>query len=90
MSPYAEPLDGSFATEVGRVAVDRGTTVVAGMFEQSDDPGRPYSTLVVRGGAEAAYRKVHLYDSFGPASPTGSRPGRSSRPWSRSVIGRSG
>jgi deaminated glutathione amidase len=65
VSPYAEPLDGSFATEVGRVAVARGTTVVAGMFEQSDDPGRPYSTVVVRGGVEAAYRKVHLYDSFG-------------------------
>ena len=65
VSPYAEPLDGPFATEAARVAVARGTTVVAGMFEQSDDPDRPYNTLVVRGGAEAAYRKVHLYDSFG-------------------------
>lgn len=65
VSPYAEPLDGPFATEVARVAGARGTTVVAGMFERSDDPDRPYNTLVVRGGAEASYRKVHLYDSFG-------------------------
>jgi len=65
VSPYAEPLDGPFATEVARVADARRTTVVAGMFERSDDPTRPYNTLVVRGAAEAAYRKVHLYDSFG-------------------------
>jgi predicted amidohydrolase len=65
VSAYAERLDGPFATEVSRVAAERGTTVVAGMFEVSDDPGRPFNTLVVRGAAEAAYRKVHLYDSFG-------------------------
>jgi len=65
VSPFAEPLDGPFATEVARVADARGSTVVAGMFERSGDPGRPFNTLVVRGGAEAAYRKVHLYDSFG-------------------------
>jgi predicted amidohydrolase len=65
ISPYAEPLDGPFATEVARVAGARGTTVVAGMFEPGDDPGRPFNTLVVRGGAEASYRKIHLYDSFG-------------------------
>jgi deaminated glutathione amidase len=65
VSPYAEPPAGPFATEVARVADDRGTTVVAGMFEKSDDPARPYNTLVVRGRVEAAYRKVHLYDSFG-------------------------
>ena len=35
------------------------------MFEPGDDPGRPFNTLVVRGGAEASYRKIHLYDSFG-------------------------
>ncbi|QYJ03500.1 carbon-nitrogen hydrolase family protein [Nocardioides panacisoli] len=65
VGPYAEPLDGPFATEVARVAADRGTTVVAGMFEQSEDPERPYNTLVVRGAVETAYRKIHLYDSFG-------------------------
>ena len=65
VSAYAEPSDGAFASEVGRVADDRGTTVVAGMFERSDDPARPFNTLVVRGAASADYRKVHLYDSFG-------------------------
>ncbi|WP_243058448.1 carbon-nitrogen hydrolase family protein [Nocardioides sp. SR21] len=65
VSPYAEPVDGAFATEVGRVATDRGATLVAGMFEPGADPARPFNTLVVRGGAEASYRKIHLYDSFG-------------------------
>ena len=35
------------------------------MFETSADPARPYNTLLVRGAADAAYRKIHLYDSFG-------------------------
>ena len=38
---------------------------VAGMFERGDDPARPVNTLVLRGAAEADYRKIHLYDSFG-------------------------
>jgi len=38
---------------------------VAGMFEPGKDPDRPFNTLVVRGATEAAYRKIHLYDSFG-------------------------
>ena len=65
VSPYAEPVDGPFASEVARVAAARGATVVAGMFETSDDPARPWNTLVLRGAATADYRKVHLYDSFG-------------------------
>ena len=47
------------------MAAERGTTVLAGMFEQGDDPARPVNTLVLRGAAEADYRKIHLYDSFG-------------------------
>ncbi|MGZ8745215.1 MAG: carbon-nitrogen hydrolase family protein [Nocardioides sp.] len=65
VAPFAEPLDGPFATEVAAVAEERGTTVVAGMFEVSEDPTRPYNTLLVRGAAQAAYRKIHPYDSFG-------------------------
>jgi len=65
VSSYAEPSDGPFAAEVARVAGARGTTVVAGMFETSGDPARPFNTLVVRGEASADYRKIHLYDSFG-------------------------
>jgi deaminated glutathione amidase len=65
LSGAAEPVDGPFATEVARVAEERGTTVLAGMFERADDPGRPVNTLVLRGAARADYRKIHLYDSFG-------------------------
>jgi deaminated glutathione amidase len=66
LAPYAEPLAGPFVTEVERVAAARGTTVVAGMFEQAAQPeGTPYNTVVVRGGARLDYRKIHLYDSFG-------------------------
>jgi predicted amidohydrolase len=60
VSAYAE-----HASEAARVAEARGTTIVAGQFETSHDPARPFNTLVVRGAATAAYRKVHLYDSFG-------------------------
>ena len=65
VSPYAEPVDGDFGRALTAVARKKGTTVVAGMFEAGPDPARPYNTLLVRGGAEAAYRKIHLYDSFG-------------------------
>ena len=65
VSPFAEPVDGPFAREVARVADATSSTVVAGMFEPGKDPDRPFNTLVVRGAAEAAYRKIHLYDSFG-------------------------
>ncbi len=65
VSGAAEDLNGPFATEVTRVAAQRHTTIVAGMFETSADPGRPFNTLVLRGAAQAAYRKIHLYDSFG-------------------------
>jgi predicted amidohydrolase len=65
VAPFAEPLDGPFATELGAVAAAGDTTVVAGMFETSGDPARPFNTLVVRGASSAAYRKIHLYDSFG-------------------------
>ena len=63
LDEYAEELDGPFASEVGRVAQARGTTVVAGMLERTGST--PFNTLVVRGGSVASYRKIHLYDSFG-------------------------
>jgi predicted amidohydrolase len=63
LTTYAEPLDGPFVTEVERLAKERGTTIVAGMFERTG--GVPYNTVVVRGAAHLDYRKIHLYDSFG-------------------------
>jgi predicted amidohydrolase len=65
LGEYAEPADGDFGAELAAVADARDTTIVAGMFERSDDPARPFNTLLVRGRARAAYRKIHLYDSFG-------------------------
>lgn len=74
VGPFAERLDGPFATELAAVADKQGTTVVAGIFEESED-ARPYNTLVVRGAAEASYRKVHLYDSFGYRESDALHPG---------------
>lgn len=64
---FAEPLDGPFVARLTEFAGEHDTTVVAGMFEVSDDPGRPFNTLAVvgPGGLRASYRKIHLYDSFG-------------------------
>ncbi|HET7689251.1 MAG TPA: carbon-nitrogen hydrolase family protein [Nocardioidaceae bacterium] len=65
VSSYAEPLDGPFVTALVEAAGDR--TVIAGMFERSDDGTRPFNTVVVvdGSGVRASYRKIHLYDSFG-------------------------
>ncbi|MFT4263767.1 MAG: carbon-nitrogen hydrolase family protein [Nocardioides sp.] len=74
LGAHAEGLDGPFASELARVAADRGATVIAGMFENSagsaaeDTGATPYNTLVAadgRTGSSACYRKIHLYDSFG-------------------------
>jgi predicted amidohydrolase len=65
VSPFAESQHGAFATELAAVAAEHNTSVVAGMFETSEDPARPFNTLLLRGAATASYRKIHLYDSFG-------------------------
>lgn len=65
VAPFAEPVDGAFASALAAEAGRHGTSVVAGMFERGPDAARPYNTLVLRGAARADYRKVHLYDSFG-------------------------
>ncbi|MGZ5417112.1 MAG: carbon-nitrogen hydrolase family protein [Nocardioides sp.] len=64
---FAEPLDGPFVTRLVELAAEHDVTLVAGMFEVSDDSARPFNTLVVVGpaGLETTYRKIHLYDSFG-------------------------
>jgi predicted amidohydrolase len=67
LAPYAEPLDGPFVGALIEAARARAGAVLAGMFEQADDPARPFNTLVLadRDGVRASYRKIHLYDSFG-------------------------
>ncbi|MET1132834.1 MAG: carbon-nitrogen hydrolase family protein, partial [Aeromicrobium sp.] len=66
LAAAAEPLDGPFVDLLTREARRLGTTIVAGMFERTDD--LPYNTLVMigpDGDLAATYRKIHLYDSFG-------------------------
>lgn len=63
VSAYAEEADGPFASRIEQLAGP--ATVVAGMFERSQDPSRPWNTLVVAGPAgRSSYRKIHLYDAF--------------------------
>jgi deaminated glutathione amidase len=67
IAAFAEPMDGPFVQRLTEVAAAHRTTLVAGMFEVSDDPQRPFNTLAVvdADGLRASYRKIHLYDSFG-------------------------
>jgi deaminated glutathione amidase len=67
LTGVGEPLDGPFVHEMHRLARLHDTTVVAGMFESVPDDDRPYNTLVAvdSSGVRGAYRKTHLYDSFG-------------------------
>ena len=65
LGPYAEALAGPFGQAVEALAAQLGATVIAGMFEASQDADRPFNTLLLHGAAQAAYRKIHLYDSFG-------------------------
>ncbi len=68
LGPVAQPLDGPFVAALAQRARELDATIVAGMFERSDDPQRPYNTLVAvgpDGTVLGSYRKTHLYDSFG-------------------------
>lgn len=73
LAAAAEPLDGPFVAHLATHARRLGAVVVAGMFEAAapggpDEPRLPYNSVVAVGGDGellAAYRKIHLYDSFG-------------------------
>jgi predicted amidohydrolase len=66
LTPYAEPLDGPFASALGELADSEDVAVLAGMFERAEGADRPYNTLVLaEPGRRTTYRKIHLYDSFG-------------------------
>ncbi len=65
LSEIAQPLDGSWADGVRRIAASAGVTVIAGMFVPADD-GRVTNTLIATGpGVDAHYDKIYLYDAFG-------------------------
>lgn len=62
----AQPLDGPFVTGLAESAKASGLSVIAGVFEPG--AGRVHNTAVAiddAGGIRAAYRKIHLFDSFG-------------------------
>lgn len=69
IAEYAETTERNapFVSALADIAEKHAATVIAGMFEKSADPQRPYNTLVVvdKDSLQAKYRKIHLYDSFG-------------------------
>lgn len=67
LTACAEPLDGPFVAALREVARETGTTVVAGTFEPSEEPGRVHNTVVAvdASGLLGTYRKLHLYDALG-------------------------
>lgn len=66
ITSLAEPLDGPFVTGLAEAAREHGLSVIAGVFEPGDR--LVHNTAVAigpTGSIEAAYRKIHLFDSFG-------------------------
>lgn len=65
MPTKTQTLDGQFVRDLSAASREYNITIVAGMFEPSDD-GRAYNTLIVlqNGRLLTYYRKLHLYDAF--------------------------
>ncbi|MGW0805510.1 carbon-nitrogen hydrolase family protein [Nonomuraea sp. NPDC002799] len=66
VTDLAEPLDGPFVSGLAEAAREHGLPVIAGVFESGE--GRVRNTAVAldaQGALKAAYRKIHLFDSFG-------------------------
>ncbi|MCK2217382.1 carbon-nitrogen hydrolase family protein [Actinomadura sp. ATCC 31491] len=66
VTSLAEPLDGPFVSGLADAAREHGLAVIAGVFEPGGD--RVHNTAVAldaQGSLRAAYRKIHLFDSFG-------------------------
>ena len=77
LTPFAEPIDGPFATGLAEAAAHHRIAVVAGMFEPGS-PERVYNTVVAFGPDGAllgSYRKIHLYDAFGGRESDRIQPG---------------
>jgi predicted amidohydrolase len=76
LAPIAQPVDGSWADGVRRIAAGADIAVIVGMFSPADD-GRVYNTLLATGrGIDAHYDKIHLYDAFGFTESHTVAPGR--------------
>lgn len=66
ITDLAEPLDGPFVTGLAEAAREHGTAVIAGVFAPGGDRVHNVAVaLSATGEIKAAYRKIHLFDSFG-------------------------
>ncbi|MEU5862681.1 carbon-nitrogen hydrolase family protein [Nonomuraea sp. NPDC047529] len=70
VTELAEPLDGPFVSGLSEAARTHGLAVIAGVFEPGEGPAgsKVHNTAVAigaDGAIKAAYRKIHLFDSFG-------------------------
>ncbi len=68
LAQIAEPVDGSFVTELSNAAKKSRVAVLATMYETSLERNRVFDTAVwvdALGNVAAIYRKLHLYDAFG-------------------------
>jgi predicted amidohydrolase len=65
LAEIAEPVDGPWAQQLGKIAEHHQLVVVSGMFTPGGD-GRVRNTLRAVGpGVDAYYHKIHLFDAFG-------------------------
>jgi predicted amidohydrolase len=65
LAEVAEPVDGPWAQQLGKIAEHHQLVIIAGMFTPSGD-GRIKNTLrAVGAGVDAHYDKIHLFDAFG-------------------------
>jgi len=77
LAPFAETLEGPFVERLRGLSAASGAAWLAGMFEVAQDPARPLNTLVLAEDDQVtAYRKIHLYDSFGYRESATLSPGR--------------
>ncbi len=77
LAAIAEPLDGRFVTRLRSLASTNGRALVAGIWEPAPT-GRVFNTVVTidaAGSLTTAYRKIHLFDSFGFAESGRVEPG---------------
>ncbi|MFG2073334.1 carbon-nitrogen hydrolase family protein [Nonomuraea maritima] len=66
VTDLAEPLDGPFVSGLAEGARQHGLAVIAGVFESGGDRVRNTAVVIdAEGAVTAAYRKIHLFDSFG-------------------------
>ena len=65
LAEVAEPVDGAWAQQLGKIAELHQMVIVAGMFTPGED-GRIHNTLRAVGpDVDAYYNKIHLFDAFG-------------------------